>query len=101
MSSLHFGCVLDAFAIGAEDMDRPEDTHMGLVSARDAIVGIGAHADARGLAEMLQLAARIAEAEGLARGWRLVTNVGEEGGQSVPHLHVHLLGGRAMGWPPG
>ena len=34
-------------------------------------------------------------------GYRLVTNVGENGGQSVPHLHVHLLGGRRLAWPPG
>lgn len=51
----------------------------------------------------LHLAAReLARREGLAEdGWRLVTNVGADAGQTVPHLHLHLLGGRAMGWPPG
>ena len=39
--------------------------------------------------------------DGLDGGWRLVTNVGPDGGQSVHHLHVHLLGGRRMAWPPG
>jgi histidine triad (HIT) family protein len=34
-------------------------------------------------------------------GYRLVANTGEDGGQTVPHLHLHLLGGRAMSWPPG
>lgn len=53
------------------------------------------------LAEMFELAAKIAADEGLRRGWRLVTNVGEDGGQSVRHLHLHLLGGRALQWPPG
>jgi histidine triad (HIT) family protein len=53
------------------------------------------------LGELFALAARVAKAEGLEGGWRLVTNVGPDGGQSVPHLHVHLLGGRAMRWPPG
>jgi histidine triad (HIT) family protein len=53
------------------------------------------------LAELFSLAAKIAKAEGLERGWRLVTNVGADGGQSVPHLHLHLLGGRALSWPPG
>ncbi len=53
------------------------------------------------LGDLFALAARLAAREGLTRGWRLVTNVGEEGGQSVPHLHVHLLGGRPMTWPPG
>jgi histidine triad (HIT) family protein len=38
---------------------------------------------------------------GLKEGYRVVNNCGEEGGQSVPHLHFHLLGGRKLSWPPG
>jgi len=53
------------------------------------------------LAELFALAARVATAEGLTGGWRLVTNVGRGAGQSVFHFHVHLMGGRALGWPPG
>jgi histidine triad (HIT) family protein len=54
------------------------------------------------LAELFQAAAHLAKAEGIDRsGWRLVTNVGPDAGQSVMHLHFHLLGGRGMGWPPG
>jgi histidine triad (HIT) family protein len=53
------------------------------------------------LAELFELAARVAEDEQLEDGWRLVTNVGAGAGQSVFHLHVHLLGGRALSWPPG
>lgn len=54
------------------------------------------------LAEMVEAAAHLAKAEGIDRsGWRLVANVGREGGQTVEHLHFHLLGGRAMRWPPG
>jgi len=53
------------------------------------------------LGELFGLAARIAEREGLSQGWRLVTNVGGHAGQTVPHLHLHLLGGRPMRWPPG
>ncbi len=54
------------------------------------------------LADLLQAARQVARAEGIdERGWRLVTNVGHEGGQHVFHLHLHLLGGRQMGWPPG
>jgi histidine triad (HIT) family protein len=53
------------------------------------------------LGELLRAAAHLARAEGLSTGWRLVTNVGPDAGQSVHHLHFHLLGGRGMGWPPG
>ena len=51
---------------------------------------------------IMKTAAKIAADLGLAdSGWRLVTNTGEDGGQTVPHLHFHLLGGRKMLWPPG
>ncbi len=53
------------------------------------------------LAELFALASRIAREERLDEGWRLVTNVGSAAGQTVHHLHVHLLGGRSMHWPPG
>jgi histidine triad (HIT) family protein len=54
------------------------------------------------LADLVQGARQVARAEGVDEaGWRLVSNVGREGGQHVFHLHVHLLGGRRMGWPPG
>ena len=53
------------------------------------------------LARLFGVAATLAGREGLDNGWRLVTNVGSDGGQSVDHLHLHLLGGRAMAWPPG
>lgn len=54
------------------------------------------------LAELFQTAAHLAKSEGYEEsGWRLVTNVGPHAGQSVHHLHFHLLGGRQMSWPPG
>jgi histidine triad (HIT) family protein len=54
------------------------------------------------LTDLLQAARQVARAEGIDEGgWRLVTNVGREGGQHVYHLHLHLLGGRQMTWPPG
>lgn len=52
--------------------------------------------------EMLALAALVARQEGVAEsGHRLVANTGLEGGQSVGHAHIHVLGGRPLGWPPG
>jgi len=54
------------------------------------------------LGQIFAAAAEIARAEGIAeRGYRVVTNVGAWGGQSVDHLHFHLMGGRAFDWPPG
>ncbi len=53
------------------------------------------------LGELLIAAKKIAESEGLTEGYRLVINNGPAGGQEVYHLHLHLLGGRSMHWPPG
>jgi histidine triad (HIT) family protein len=54
------------------------------------------------LADLVQAASHLADAEGIsAGGWRLVTNVGPDAGQTVFHLHFHMLGGRDMAWPPG
>ena len=54
------------------------------------------------LAEMLSTARRVAEADGIAEGgYRLVFNVGQDAGNTVPHLHLHVIGGRGMSWPPG
>lgn len=54
------------------------------------------------LLDIMRAATQLARAEGIDDGgWRLVTNVGPDAGQSVFHLHFHLLGGRPMSWPPG
>lgn len=59
-------------------------------------------ADAELLGRLFAVAGELAAAAGLPdSGYRLVTNVGADGGQSVDHLHFHLLGGRALSWPPG
>ncbi len=57
--------------------------------------------DAELMGRLIATAQEIAKAEGLAQGFRLVINSGRQAGQTVFHLHVHLLGGRAMHWPPG
>ena len=53
------------------------------------------------LGHLVAVATRLARRLGLDAGYRLVVNCGPDGGQSVDHLHVHLLGGRPLGWPPG
>lgn len=60
--------------------------------------------DAELMGHMVNVATQVGEDEGLGtpdRGYRLVVNYGSQGGLAVPHLHLHLLGGREMGWPPG
>ena len=66
--------------------------HAGAIGADDGAV----------LADLFLLARTVAEAEGVAdSGFRLVANVGEDALNSVPHLHLHVIGGRRLGWPPG
>ena len=59
-------------------------------------------ADQALLSHMIEVAQKLAKELGVSKdGFRLVINTGENGGQSVPHLHIHLLGGRKFGWPAG
>ncbi|MDT8370112.1 MAG: histidine triad nucleotide-binding protein [Longimicrobiales bacterium] len=85
------------------DIDPKAPVHL-LVIPRRHIASLSTTTDEdRALLGALQEAAvEVARREGIERsGWRLVTNIGEDGGQSVGHLHYHVLGGRALGWPPG
>ena len=75
-----------------------------LIIPRKAIarVGLASVDDASLLGHLLLTAAKVARSEGVAEsGYRLVINNGPDGGEAVPHLHVHLLGGRQLQWPPG
>jgi len=85
------------------DVDPKAPTHV-LVIPREHIDSLSAaEEDHRTLlGSIQQAAAEVARLEGIeASGWRLVTNIGADGGQSVGHLHYHVLGGRSLGWPPG
>lgn len=65
-------------------------------------IGLAAETDGALLGHLLLTAAAVARSEGIAdSGYRLVINNGPHGGEAVPHLHVHLLGGRQLQWPPG
>ena len=88
--------------IAFRDIAPQAPTHI-LVVPKRPIPAVSAADDADGaLLGRLLLAARdIARAEGLGSGFRLVVNNGPDGGQTVDHLHVHLLGGRQLSWPPG
>ena len=53
------------------------------------------------VAHIFEVAAKIAKEKGLSNGYRIVNNCGADGGQTVKHLHFHLMGGRQFGWPAG
>ncbi len=92
----------DELSLAFADLNPQAPVHLLIIPKQH----IASHAEA--LAEhtgvvghLLEVAGKLARSEGLGKGYRLVVNTGEDGGQTVKHLHVHLLGGRAMGWPPG
>lgn len=88
-------------AIAFRDLHPQAPVHV-LVIPRRHVASLAEAADPSELGGVLALAAEVARNEGLAEsGYRVVTNVGAEGGQTVPHLHFHVLGGRQMHWPPG
>ena len=89
--------------VAFRDLDPQAPTHVLVVPtghvASAAEIG-PEHAEV--LAEMVTTARSVAEAEGILEpGYRLVLNVGDDAGNTVAHLHLHLLGGRRMAWPPG
>jgi histidine triad (HIT) family protein len=89
--------------VAFRDVNPQAPVHILLIP-KNHIESAGALEEKQGglLAELFASAAHLARAEGVEdSGWRLVTNVGPDAGQSVQHLHFHLLGGRAMRWPPG
>ncbi len=92
----------DDLVFAIRDINPQAPTHV-LVMPVAHVPSAAALTDADGplLARLFSVAARIAAGDGLEAGWRLVSNVGPDGGQTVPHLHLHLLGGRSMHWPPG
>jgi histidine triad (HIT) family protein len=57
--------------------------------------------DSETIGHLLLVAKKVAQMEKLDQGFRIVINNGSDGGETVPHLHVHILGGRQMKWPPG
>ena len=77
-------------------------THVLIVPKKEIVNLASATAEDQALLGHLLLVARqVAEQLGLSNGYRVVLNCGRDGGQSVDHLHLHLLGGRTLHWPPG
>ena len=92
----------DDLCIAFDDINPQSPVHVLLIPKK-MIAGHN-HVETKDLTLMGHLiikAKEIAQKMGLNQGWRLVINEGKEGAQTVPHLHIHILGGRAMKWPPG
>ncbi len=89
------------FAIAIRDIS-PQAPFHALVLPRAHVQSLAHVSESALLGDVLLLAARLAREAGLDEGgYRVVLNTGDNGGQTVQHLHAHVLGGRAMGWPPG
>lgn len=92
----------DAECIAFRDISPQAPVHVLIIPRKE----IRSIADARPddqllLGHLLLVAGKLAREFGLEDGFRVVTNTGESAGQTVDHLHLHLLGGRSLGWPPG
>jgi histidine triad (HIT) family protein len=91
----------DERCVAFRDLSPQAPTHV-LVIPREHVASLAELTDASLGGALLQASAEVARREGLETGgYRVVTNVGADGGQSVFHMHLHVLGGRAMRWPPG
>ncbi len=92
----------DDLCLAFHDINAQAPTHV-LIIPKKPLVNLAAADETDGelLGHLLLTAKNLAATLGLPRGFRIVINNGPDGGQTVDHLHVHLLGGRALIWPPG
>lgn len=90
----------DEHCVAFRDINPQAPVHV-LIVPRQEIAGLASLPEEGDHMYLLNAAKKIAEQEGLTNGYRLVINQGLDAGQTVDHLHAHLLGGRPMSWPPG
>ncbi len=92
----------DALSIAIRDINPQAPVHVLVIPKKPiARVGEAQPEDQALLGHLLLTAAKVAKQEGLENGFRITINQGVDGGETVPHMHVHVLGGRSLGWPPG
>ena len=90
----------DEHVVAFRDIAPVAPVHI-VIATRSEIPGLASVPEDGDHKHILNAAKKIAEQEGLGGSYRLVINQGPDAGQSVDHLHAHLLGGRQLGWPPG
>lgn len=92
----------DERVLAIRDINPQAPVHVLILPKQHVASVLAADADPALIGALVQAAARVARQERITEGgFRLLTNTGPDGGQAVPHLHFHLLGGRRMAWPPG
>jgi histidine triad (HIT) family protein len=92
----------DDLCLAFRDISPQAPTHILVVPKKPIPrIGVAQPEDQALLGHLFLTAATIARTENLADGFRIVVNNGSHGGETVPHLHIHLLGGRHLVWPPG
>jgi histidine triad (HIT) family protein len=90
----------DAHTVAFRDIDPKAPTHI-LVIPKEHVASLDEATDPTLVGRLSLAAAEIARSEGLTGGYRTVVNTGAGAGQTIFHLHLHLLGGRKLTWPPG
>ena len=94
----------DDLCLAFKDINAQAPTHILVIPKKEirSLADIQASEDKELLGHLMVKTREIAEQQGLAKeGYRTVINTNDNGGQTVYHLHIHILGGRALGWPPG
>ncbi len=90
----------DEVCVAFRDIAPQAPVHV-LVVPRKPVPALNEGLDAALAGHLLMVASKVAQQEGLTEGYRVVINCGRDGGQTVDHLHIHVLGGRSLTWPPG
>ncbi|XP_073338604.1 adenosine 5'-monophosphoramidase HINT1 [Pagrus major] len=92
----------DDLCVAFNDVSPQAPIHILVVPKKPiAQLSLAEESDAALLGHLMLVAKKCAKDAGLSEGYRIVVNDGKHGGQSVYHIHIHILGGRQMGWPPG
>ena len=92
----------DDLCLAFHDIAPKAPTHVLVIPKKEiASLAAATDEDVQLLGHLLRVARDLGQQLGLTNGYRVVANCGPDGGQSVDHLHLHLLGGRPLGWPPG